>query len=624
MLRRYEHFEEGAEPTVRLKPKQMRMDMELVVPEEPRGEWNYDPDAVHGMPLRGPNGTGVAPRDFSRHGIRRHITSSLVPTRTHMAYAPPNYAVGVYRDGADGGQLHLTPIHEASKNSLPVPAPSTLLPLWSHTPAWRCCSQVLQLRPSFEHHRPKGDNTDDAEEDEDKPKKVKQEPTSVTVQVKKEMTERQTEYKLNSHQYQKQLAESEPWKNLSFYDESRPESQEVFDKLFVHHAAALNFDVSSESYLPLLTKAGSAKGSEDPDPAPGAHREPVPMSALAGLTQEGWIISVLRLAQVMAPWKLFALAEEAQTKLSKEELVVAVSQVAVLVRGNWVLRSEHYYEHGDEARVQGRDAVLRAFSKSRKVYREALCKEEQAANNLEALQLTPILEQIGFLRKNPVKAGVTHFGAQPFGEAEGAAKAGPQAWELKIKDDDELAETHTEVAAQISAGGARWVKAQGLAPEPRKKVVAKATLSEGAAEFMTLLLDVEGRWLTFEEIALKLEQSVAEADAELHEELEDLSNPALLGKALEEVAGLVQGVYVIRGVPPSLAKSKTDAQHARYWGVLMAAFAKKKVLKKTEINLVCEESIGEKEIPQAAYTKFIKRFAVNKGASWTFRAGMAW
>ena len=35
-----------------------------------------------------------------------------VPTRTHMAFAPPNYAIGVYRPGEEGGQLHLTPIHE--------------------------------------------------------------------------------------------------------------------------------------------------------------------------------------------------------------------------------------------------------------------------------------------------------------------------------------------------------------------------------------------------------------------------------------------------------------------------------------------------------------------------------
>ena len=41
------------------------------------------------------------------------------------------------------------------------------------------------------------------------------------------MTERQTEFKLNSHQYQRQLAENEPWVPLAFFDEHRPESQEA-------------------------------------------------------------------------------------------------------------------------------------------------------------------------------------------------------------------------------------------------------------------------------------------------------------------------------------------------------------------------------------------------------------
>ena len=70
----------------------------------------------------------------------------------------------------------------------------------------------------------------------------------------------------------------EEWQDVQFFDEYRPESQEVpslpsvsactavtscpavttwwqvFDKLFAHHASAMDFDVKAVRYLNLLTK----------------------------------------------------------------------------------------------------------------------------------------------------------------------------------------------------------------------------------------------------------------------------------------------------------------------------------------------------------------------------------
>jgi len=516
-----------------------------------------------------------------------------------MAFAPPNYAVGVYRDGSDGGQLHLTPIHE-----------------------------VLQMRPSFEHHRPKGDSKDDVEEDEDKPKKVKQEPTSVTVQVKKEMTERQTEYKLNSHQYQRQLAESEPWQHLKFYDELRPESQEVFDKLFVHRASALDFDVKPHNYLNLLTKAGSARGVdfEDKDGAEAARENQSPMRCLMKLKPETWIKSILKLSQTMAPWRLFALAEEAQLSSDLKQFVEQVGTVAVLVRGSWVLRSEFFYESGPEYLIEARDAVIRAFSEERFILREKLCGGYAAAKRIDPATLSSILEQLAFRRPNPVTGPIL-----PNGERASDDTAGPrpQSWEFKIADDVEMSKKYPALARELSAGGSKWLTARAEKPvgtsNGEEASASKDTLTGECREYLVQLLDNEGKWLNLEECALKFEQSVADAPVGIQEELEDVCGPKTVEKALNEIAVCVQGVYVIRGIPPSLGtRSKAENQHAKYWDVLIKAFSRKKMMKKTEINVICEETIGEKEIPQAAYTKFIKRFAVNKGASWTFRQGMKW
>ena len=47
--------------------------------------------------------------------------------------------------------------------------------------------------------------------------------------------------------------------------------------------------------------------------------------------------------QISPPWRLFALCAEASIG-SEAEVVHMASQIALLVRGNWTLRSEVYYE----------------------------------------------------------------------------------------------------------------------------------------------------------------------------------------------------------------------------------------------------------------------------------------
>ncbi len=73
------------------------------------------------------------------------------------------------------------------------------------------------MKPSFEHHLPRGDAKDDDQGDSEPVKKVKTEPVKVQVELKKELSEKQKENKLNSHQHLQHLAETEPWQELVFY-----------------------------------------------------------------------------------------------------------------------------------------------------------------------------------------------------------------------------------------------------------------------------------------------------------------------------------------------------------------------------------------------------------------------
>jgi len=304
---------------------------------------------------------------------------------------------------------------------------------------------------------------------------------------------------------------------------------------------------------------------------------------------------------------------------SEAEVVNTAAKVGLLLRGNWTLRSEVYYvAHKDrpdtEHFIKARNAVMRAFSESPVLRREEIRQNAPELARMSQLDLQSIIEQFAFKERDT-----------------SAEQPSAQIWRMKVPDDDMMQSDYPEIASKISHGGDLFPAAECAADSKqtvstahgRVGIAPKKVVSAQVQQLLVDMLDQAGRWMSLDEIHLKLEQQ-AQANTDLQEEVEELcTTKEGVEEALLMVTVLLHGVYVLKAVPPTLSRSKADSQDV-YWDVLISAFSKSKVTKRTEINKVCQSMIGENEIPQTTYNKFIKRFAVNKGSNWTFRSTMSW
>ncbi|GLE04032.1 hypothetical protein PINS_up012943 [Pythium insidiosum] len=257
--------------------------------------------------------------------------------RLQSAAVPPlsNYAVGVFRQG----QLHLTPV-----------------------------SAVVQMRPSLAH-------IDDAIEDavEDRDVDMEQEHKSeesavkeVQFQFKKKPSERAITAIQNSYAYKKQQINAETWRELKVHDRESATTESEFENLFSEREEDVISTMSAEEYLKALRYRTAATDNHshhshhhnhhgsDAD-ADKLEQRVTPLSSVDASDLD--TLQCLMTEHIAHFDDLVKLLP----KRSEEEVLAAVSRVAVSVRGRLLPKSE--YVSANEAAVHARQVILEALAK---------------------------------------------------------------------------------------------------------------------------------------------------------------------------------------------------------------------------------------------------------------------
>ncbi|XP_023569543.1 DNA-directed RNA polymerase III subunit RPC5 isoform X3 [Octodon degus] len=282
------------------------------------------------------------------------------------------YAAALYRQG----ELHLTPLHG-----------------------------ILQLRPSFSYldkadakHREReaaneaGDSSqDEAEED------VKQ----ITVRFSRPESEQARQRRVQSYEFLQKKHAEEPWVHLHYYGlrDSRSEHERQY-LLYQGSSAVENTElVKSPSEYLLMLMPPSQEEERDRPVAPS---NVLSMAQLRTLPLAEQIRILMRNVKVMPFANLMSLLGPSVDSVA---VLRGIQKVAMLVQGNWVVKSDILYPKDSssphsgvpaEVLCRGRDFVMWKFTKSRWVVR----KEVAAVTKLCAEDVKEFLEHMALVRIN--------------------------------------------------------------------------------------------------------------------------------------------------------------------------------------------------------------------------------
>lgn len=281
------------------------------------------------------------------------------------------YGVGLFKEG----ELHLSPLHA-----------------------------VVQMRPSFNYldkadekiksevaaRESAGGDFSQDEEDEAKP---------VTMKFARQETEEAKARRLRSFGYLQKRREEEPWINISYHDINSDLAERERSQLQASKDEdASEFLIKPDEYLRLLMPPSSETESEKP----AMPSNVLSLIQLRTMPLADQVKTLLTNAKVITFSQLMTLLPQG-TDLGAA--VRSLQQVAVLVQGCWVVKSEILYPKdacsphsgvSSEHLSKGRDYVMWRFTQSRVVTR----KDIASVVKLPAEDVKDILEQMSRIRAN--------------------------------------------------------------------------------------------------------------------------------------------------------------------------------------------------------------------------------
>jgi len=289
-------------------------------------------------------------RDSEDNFYQSQVMDKLVLTSTKVLNDASRYAVGVMHDSA----LHLSPV-----------------------------SQVLALRPSFSYldmaeKRGKQERKDITGEDDSD--EEKNEPKKVTVRFEKPETDKSRAAKEKSYGYlQKQIRE-EPWIETTFHRCGTEHTEFEKQKLYCSYEDQQGdqFMLSSKDYLTQLVPP--LKEIEVATPGLPAHL--MSRIVLAALPLHERCRTIINNAGVASFSEVVAMTGIGISPEAASSLLKVLQQVAVLVQGNWVVKSDIIFpkdgksESGvaNELIQRGRDYVLYMLSKNSSIMRNEIAE----------------------------------------------------------------------------------------------------------------------------------------------------------------------------------------------------------------------------------------------------------
>ncbi|KAM9056605.1 DNA-directed RNA polymerase III subunit RPC5 isoform 1-T1 [Megaptera novaeangliae] len=350
--------------SARIKPKQQKVELEMAIDTlNP----NYCRSKGEQIAL---NVDGACADETGTYSSKLMDKQTFCSSQTTSNTS--RYAAALYRQG----ELHLTPLHG-----------------------------ILQLRPSFSYldkadakHREReaaneaGDSSqDEAEED------VKQ----ITVRFSRPESEQARQRRVQSYEFLQKKHAEEPWVHLHYYGlrDSRSEHERQY-LLCQGSSGVENTELvkSPSEYLMMLMPPSQ----EEEKDKPVAPSNVLSMAQLRTLPLADQIKILMKNVKVMPFANLMSLLGPS---IDSVAVLRGIQKVAMLVQGNWVVKSDILYPKDSssphsgvpaEVLCRGRDFVMWKFTQSRWVVR----KEVAAVTKLCAEDVKDFLEHMAVVRIN--------------------------------------------------------------------------------------------------------------------------------------------------------------------------------------------------------------------------------
>ncbi|KAG3259471.1 DNA-directed RNA polymerase III subunit RPC5 isoform X1 [Marmota monax] len=350
--------------SAKIKPKQQKVELEMAIDTlNP----NYCRSKGEQIAL---NVDGACADETSTYSSKLMDKQTFCSSQTTSNTS--RYAAALYRQG----ELHLTPLHG-----------------------------ILQLRPSFSYldkadakHREReaaneaGDSSqDEAEED------VKQ----ITVRFSRPESEQARQRRVQSYEFLQKKHAEEPWVHLHYHGlrDSRSEHERQY-LLCQGSSGVENTELvkSPSEYLMMLMPPSQ----EEEKDKPVAPSNVLSMAQLRTLPLADQIKILMKNVKVMPFANLMSLLGPSVDSVA---VLRGIQKVAMLVQGNWVVKSDILYPKDSssphsgvpaEVLCRGRDFVMWKFTQSRWVVR----KEVAAVTKLCAEDVKDFLEHMAVVRIN--------------------------------------------------------------------------------------------------------------------------------------------------------------------------------------------------------------------------------
>nr|XP_060642643.1 DNA-directed RNA polymerase III subunit RPC5 [Anolis sagrei ordinatus] len=377
-------YDEVTHLSAKIKPKQQKVELEMAIDTlNP----NYCRSKGEQIAL---NVDGTCTDETNTYSSKLMDKQSFCSSQTTSNIS--RYAAAIYRKG----ELHLTPLHG-----------------------------ILQMRPSFTYldkadakyrereaaNEPGDSSQDEAEED------VKQ----ITVRFSRPESEQARQRRVQSYEFLQKRQAEEHWVHLHYYGLKDSRSEHERQYLFSQgHGIAGNTELikSPSEYLMMLVPP-SVEEEKDKPVAPS---NVLSMAQLRTLPLADQIKILMKNVKVIAFANLMSLLASGTDPTAA---LRCIQQVALLVQGNWVVKSDVLYpkdtsspHSGVPAEVlcRGRDFVMWKFTQDRWVVR----KEVATVTKLGPEDVKDFLEHMSFLRIN-------------------------RGWEFKLQYDEDFVRKHPDV-----------------------------------------------------------------------------------------------------------------------------------------------------------------------------------
>uniref|UniRef100_A0A8C5RWX3 RNA polymerase III subunit E n=1 Tax=Laticauda laticaudata TaxID=8630 RepID=A0A8C5RWX3_LATLA len=377
-------YNEVTHLAAKIKPKQQKVELEMAIDTS---NSNYCRSKGEQIAL---NVDGTCTDETNTYSSKLMDKQTFCSSQTTSNIS--RYAAAIYKRG----ELHLTPLHG-----------------------------ILQMRPSFAYldkadakyrEREAANEHGDSSQDE-----VEEDVKQITVRFSRPESEQARQRRVQSYEFLQKRQAEEHWVHLHYYGLKDSRSEHERQYLFSQgHSMAGNTELikSPSEYLMMLVPPSVEEEKEKPV----APSNVLPMAQLRTLPLADQIKILMKNVKVIAFASLMSLLASGTDPTA---VLRSIQQVALLVQGNWVVKSDILYpketsspHSGVPAEVlcRGRDFVIWKFTQDRWVVR----KEVAAVTKLGPEDVKDFLEHVSFLRIN-------------------------RGWEFKLRYDEDFVKKHPDI-----------------------------------------------------------------------------------------------------------------------------------------------------------------------------------